>query len=509
MKVFTSSEIRFLEQCSAEAGTNLGQLMEKAGSAIAAFLKRQLELKDKNLVVLCGKGNNGGDGFVCARRLASLGHKVDVILAQGEPQTELAKEAFSRLKDVNILDWSKNKYEIEGILEQADVIVDAVFGLGFHGAVDSIVERLLSTANKSKALRVAADLPSGAECDTGKVEGCCFTADYTLTFTSVKPANVIHPASGYCGKNVVVPVGIDKRLVESLPSTFSVINENITASLFRRRNPQSHKGNYGRLLMICGSYGMAGAAIMAARAALRCGIGLLNLVVSKECYPIIAATIPEAIFTVTDFSTDESTKESGEALFEALKKSTACVIGCGLGSEASRYINTVLLFAHCPVVVDADGINYLAENPEELTKAKTDVILTPHPGEMSRLTGKTILQVQMDRLSVAKKFSREYQVYTVLKGSGSLVVSPEGDVRLNTTGNPGMARGGSGDVLAGMIGAFAAQGMHPADAATAGVFIHGKAGDICANKLSQTAMLPTDIIEVLPEVFKKIETAQN
>ncbi|MEG1426512.1 MAG: NAD(P)H-hydrate dehydratase [Oscillospiraceae bacterium] len=506
MKVFTSTEIKFLEQCTVESGTSMTELMEKAGSAVTAFIKKQTEVAEKSIVILCGKGNNGGDGFVCARRLSKLGARVIVVLAQGNPGTALAQEAFQKMgSGTVVLDWNIKRYEIEGELEHADIIVDAIFGLGFRGAVDSIIERLISTANKGEALRIAIDLPSGAECDTGKVEGCCFTANYTVTFTSIKPANVIHPATGYCGKNVVASVGIDKRLFDSLPSTFSVIKENTIYGLFRKRNPQSNKGSYGRLIMICGSYGMIGAAIMAARGALRCGVGLLNMVVGKECYPLLAAAVPEAIFTIMDFSTDERTKESGELLFAELKKATACVIGCGLGSDTARYLSTVLHFAPCPVVVDADGINYLAENLEELTELHIPVILTPHPGEMARLTGKTVLQIQMDRLTAAKRFATEYQVYTVLKGAGTFVASPDGDIRLNTTGNSGMAKGGSGDVLAGMIGSLLAQGMSPAEGAAAAVHLHGKAGDICAKNLSQQAMLPTDLIEKLPEVFLEIE----
>lgn len=506
MKVFTSSEIRFLEKCATESGTSMTDLMEKAGSAVAAFVKKQMEVTGKTVSILCGKGNNGGDGFVCARRLHRMGAEVNVILAQGEAATALSKDAFQKMGgSVTVLDWSVRKYEIESILEKSDVIVDAIFGLGFRGAVDSILERLIGSANKSNALRIAVDLPSGAECDTGKVEGCCFTAHYTLSFTSVKPANVIQPATGYCGKNVVAPVGIDKRLVDSLPSTFSVIKESSVAAMFKKRSPQSNKGNYGRLLMICGSYGMVGAAVMAARGALRSGVGLVNMVVSRDCYPLMAASLPEAVFTVMDFSTEESTKSSSETLFEALQKASACVIGCGLGEETSRYLSTVLKFSPCPVVVDADGLNYLSQHMAEFSSLRSPVVITPHPGEMARLTGKTILQIQMDRISVAQKFSKEFGVYTVLKGSGTLVASPDGDIKLNTTGNAGMAKGGSGDVLAGIIGAFIAQGMSPENSATAGVHIHGKAGDICSQRLSQQSMLPTDLIETLPEVFKKIE----
>ncbi len=507
MKIFTKSEINFLENCAVEAGVPLYDLMEKAGAAVAVFVKKQTEVQNKNIVILCGKGNNGGDGFVCARRLSKLNSNVSIILTQGEAKTDIAKEAFSKLEnDVNIIDFSTNKFESENAIEKADIIIDAIFGIGFKSGMDSMTERVISYSNKSKALKFAVDIPSGAECDTGKIADCCFMADFTVAFTAIKPANVIYPAAGYCGKNVVAPVGIDKKYIDSLPGTFSVIKEADVNSLFKRRNPSSHKGTFGTLLMICGSYSMLGAAIMAGRAALRSGVGLLNMVVSKECYPIIAGNIPEAIFTVVDFSDDETTKHSCELLYSAINKADACVVGCGLGDESERYVPIIMKFATCPVVLDADALKVFAKNPLEYSDRRCEVVVTPHPGEMAKMMGKTVLQIQIDRMILSKRFAKEFKVYTVLKGSGTIISSPTGETRLNTTGNPGMAKGGSGDVLAGMIGSLLAQGLKPLAACTAGVYIHGKAGDICSEMLSQTSMLPTDLIKYIPKVFSKIES---
>lgn len=505
MKVYTSGDIRFLEKCAVESGVTMAMLMEKAGSAVAAFTMKQFG-RDKKIIILCGKGNNGGDGFVCARRLAKIQAQVTVILADGKPKTELAQNAFASLPEaVEIIDWEENKYRTETLLENADIIVDAVFGFGFAGEVEanSSLARLIGSANKSAANKIAVDLPSGAQCDTGKVKGVCFRADYTVTFTAIKPANVLSPSAGFCGKNVIAPVGIEKSMVDAYPSSFSVIKESMAASRMLTRDPQGNKGSFGRLLMICGSYGMAGACIMAAKGALRSGVGLLNIAVPKEIYPIIASQIPEAIYTVLD-------GDAGDAeLFSALKAASACLIGCGLGALADRYVPAVLRFAECPVILDADAINYVAKNIEELARTKNSVILTPHPGEMARLIGKTAYLVQENRFLTAKSFAAEYGVYTVLKGAGTLIAAPDGEMQLNITGNVGMAKGGSGDVLAGIISSLCAQGLGAMDACCLGVYVHGKAGDVCARRLSVTSMLPTDLAESLPEVFLRLETIKS
>lgn len=506
MNVYTSSDIKLLENATVESGTTMEQLMDKAGSAVAAFIFRQWEVKGKRVAIVCGKGNNGGDGFVCAGILKRRGAEVSVILAMGNPSTELARNAYNSMPEgIDIINWESDMFRCESILDNADFVVDAVFGFGFRGKIEGSLGKLMERAGSSKGVRIAVDLPSGAECDTGKVAGACFTADYTVTFTGMKPACVLYPAVDYCGMNVIAPVGIDKSALETYPSTFSVIKEKYAASLLPKKDPQGNKGSFGRLLMICGSYGMIGASVMAARAALRSGVGLLNMAVTKDIYPIIAPMVPEAIFTVMDFTDEVSCNESGEALFSALKAATACLIGCGLGKEASRYVSTVLKFASCPVILDADALNYAAKDPEELAGKSYPVIVTPHPGEMARLTGKTVHIVQQDRFNTAKNFASEYGVYTVLKGAGTLIASPDGEIKINTTGNAGMAKGGSGDVLAGIIASLAAQGMEPMDACSLGVYVHGKAGDYCAEKLSKTAMLPTDLIEELPSVYLKLE----
>ncbi|MGN0479548.1 MAG: NAD(P)H-hydrate dehydratase, partial [Hominenteromicrobium sp.] len=481
------------------SGVSMETLMENAGAACAAFIEEKMAVRGKKAVILCGKGNNGGDGFVIARLLSKAGAGVTVVLMQGAPASALAKQAYDKMhKGIEII---LAKHAARAV-DTADLIVDAVFGFSFHGKLPAVMEPLIERANASKALRVAVDVPSGAQCDTGAVEGVCFRAQYTVTFTAMKPAGVVYPAAGYSGLTVVRQVGIKREFLQMLPCDTESVPLGSLCPLFPKRDPESHKGTYGRLLMLCGSIGMAGACMMAARAALRSGVGLLNIAVPHALYPILAPAVPEAVFTLYD--PDETL---GPRLAEAIQKADACLVGCGLGTApyAERIVQTVLESARCPVVLDADALNILAKAPEKLLIPHAPVIVTPHPGEMSRLCGKPMADIRADRIRTAKEFAAKYRVITVLKGAGTVTAAPDGEVRINTTGNAGMAKGGSGDVLAGMTGSLLAQGMKPFEAAYAAVCIHGAAGDRCAEKRSEHGMLPTDLIEMLPEVFLEIE----
>lgn len=325
---------------------------------------------------------------------------------------------------------------------------------------------------------------------------------------------------------------------------YPLITLDPTLPFLHPRAQETHKGSYGTLLLICGSYGMVGAAAMAARAALRCGVGLVNVVTRKRCYPLLAPMLPEAVFTVLDDdeleafgaaadgvatpanadasaaspaninttasvgnATDTHSTEpthsnpSREKLLQALRGASACVIGCGLGADAAYYLPAVFAEAQCPLVVDADALNYLAQHRVLFASATAPLLVTPHPAEMARLCGASTSEVQADRVNTALSFAKEHNAITILKGAGTVVATPAGQAKINPTGNAGMAKGGSGDVLAGMLGAFLAQKIAPATAAEAAVYIHGAVGDICAKRLSQTAMQPTDMIEALPQFF--------
>lgn len=290
-------------------------------------------------------------------------------------------------------------------------------------------------------------------------------------------------------------------------SAVRAIGMDTVRRMLRPRDPESNKGDYGRLLCVCGSEGMAGAAAMSVRAALRCGAGIVEAALPRSIYPIVSAQTPEAVFTLLDPSAEGGlSARDADLLGKALSKATACLVGCGLGTGAAALEEVGFLFAEArvPLIVDADGINLVACNINVLKTARAPVILTPHPGEMARLLGTSPSDVQAHRAEYAAGFACAHRVILVLKGAGTLVALPDGRLFRNTTGNAGMAKGGSGDVLAGMAGSFAAQGIEPWLAAAGAVYLHGLAGDRCAERFSQTAMLPTDLIGMLPSLFSEI-----
>ncbi len=513
MKIYTSENIKALEKLAVEKGTSMTELMTNAGNAVAdAVLGEFPSVQGKKLVILCGKGNNGGDGYVCANRLFENNALVRVVLVQGPPSTELAMNAFKELYSaIPVYDYCEDnketKNDILSYIAEADIIVDGIFGFGFKGAVRGYLIDVVKAVNAASAFKLAIDIPSGVCCDSGEVLGEAVKADYTVTFTAPKPTFFTEPGKSHCGKFRVAFVGIDGQDTKNIPTDFAVLTDADAKKLMISRKSDSNKGSFGKLVIICGSMGMIGACIMCAKGALRSGVGLVNIVVTKDIYPLIAPMLPEPVFTVLDFENLDAKKKSFEKLSSALSSATAVVMGCGLGELAEKYVPLILENCVCPILLDADALNYISKHMGLLENRDYPIIVTPHPGEMSRLTGKEIKEIQSHRLKTAKEFSEKYGVITLLKGSGTVICSPnEGaSVHINISGNAGMAKGGSGDVLAGIIGSLAAQGLSPEKAAVLGAFVHGKAGDLAAEALGKTAMLPTDLIEYLPKVYSNLE----
>lgn len=510
MKVLNAEQTRSLEKSAVKAGISYLQLMENAGAAAARFIKKRFPVDQKRVVVLCGKGNNGGDGFVAARHLAELGAKVIVVLVEGQPGTDIARGMYEKLADtaVKTVDYLETPEMIAPMLSSADFIVDAIYGIGFHGSIPEYLHPLFIVVKSCSAMVISLDVPSGVLCDTGSIQGKCIRANYTVSFTTLKNAHLLQPGKTYCGQVAVVPVGITSALINRQPTTLEVTEQHVARAMVKPRKPESNKGSYGRLLCVCGSVGMAGAAVLSAKAAVRCGAGLVNVALPSLIYPIVAQNVTEPTYTLlNNLPNGMLSGESERNLFAFLSRSTACLIGCGMGKSAgtTAMVTKLISTAKCPLVIDADGINIVAEHIDVLKTAKGPVVMTPHPGEMARLLKTTVADVQAHRLEYARKFAAEHNVTMVLKGAGTIAVSPEGKAFLNITGNPGMAKAGSGDVLAGMIASFVAQGVNPLTAAAGAVYLHGLAGDRCAQQLSKCAMLPTDMIEKLPELFLEIE----
>ena len=481
MDVLTKELIKNSEENAVRNGTfSFLELMKKAGDTATDIICENTDTENKKIAVICGSGNNGGDGFVIAANLINKGCDVTVITPLGEPRTDSAKHYFSAVPDTVI------KSEFDG---EYDIIIDAVFGIGLDRAVDSKIEALIECINSKSAYKAAVDVPSGIECNSGKILGKCVKADLTVTFIALKPCFLLVPGANFVGKTVVADIGVK-------PCGYTY--KTIEAPVFKKREHNSHKGTFGTAALICGSYGMAGAAILSTRACLRSGVGIAKAVVPKGIYDILTCAVPEAVCVVAKQTRGGTFK--GNLDFEkATRNATAVLIGCGIGNNkhTRKLVARLIKNTKIPTVIDADGINALVSNINILKKTDAPIILTPHPGEMARLCNITTAEVEKDRVKIAESFAKEYNCFVVLKGANTVVATPDGEIWFNNCGNPGLATGGSGDVLAGITVSYLAQGLKTAEAIKAAVYMHSATADKVANIKGEAALLPSDIIEAL------------
>lgn len=481
MKILTTDLIRKSEESAVASGAfSLRDLMFRAGSAAAEIIMQKYDCRNKKITVVCGRGNNGGDGCVIAGILAENGGRVTVATPFGAPSTENAAYYYNKLKYVT---------KTDAFTPDADIIVDAIFGIGLNRAPDEKTAEVINAINSSDGIRVAVDIPSGVGADSGRVLGCAVNADLTVTFIALKPCFVLPDGSDYCGEVLVADIGAP-------PVSYSFLTTE--KPIFKKRRHNSHKGAFGTGLMLCGSYGMAGAAILAARAALRSGIGILKAAVCESIYYPFTVSAPEAVCLPVRPGGKGTLCPDNLNLPELLKGCSAALIGCGMGNneDTARLVKELTEISEIPLVIDADGINALAESIDIIKKSKAPVILTPHTGEMARLCSLTVREVEENRVETARGFALKYGCVLVLKGANTIIAEPNGEVYFNMTGNPGMSTGGSGDALAGIILSLLAQGLNAADAAKAAVYLHGEAGDKAARR-GERAMLPSDLIEEL------------
>lgn len=481
MYVLTCDLIRKSEEEAVKCGVaSYLELMLTAGETVGKIIDKKFSCNGKKIAVVCGNGKNGGDGFVTARYLYEHGAKVTVITPMGIPQDGNALYFYNKLDNIEKTDYLSGNY---------DIIVDAVFGIGLNRAPSDELTALFSKINSLSAIKVSVDIPSGVEADTGRVFTSCVDADLTITFIALKRCFVLPEGSDYCGEVIVADIG-----VKPIEQGFEIINK----PNFKKRRHNSHKGTFGKALLICGSYGMAGAAILSARAALRSGLGIAECVVCDGIYQAFTSAVPEAVCVPK--KTDESgTLKAIDNISKLLDNCSSVLFGCGVGQsgETFKILKDIIDNSTIPTVIDADGINLLSNSIDLLKKSKATVILTPHPGEMARLCGCSVKEIESDRINKAKNFAQKYNCILVLKGANTIVALPNGEVTVNLNGNPGMATGGSGDVLAGILVSLLAQGMEPSLAAKAAVYLHGEAGDKAAEHRSKHSMLPSDIIEEL------------
>jgi len=508
MKIFTAEEMRNAEAMAVSGGVSWLDLMERAGSACAERIIARLgENRAARVTIVCGKGKNGGDGLVIARKLAEAGFTATVILAHGNPEAGDALTMLAKLPEllVRVLRVDGNVEAARSAIQKADVVVDALFGIGFRGVPDAKTSELIGLM-PSLAYKIAVDMPSGVESDSGAVNGACVNADLTLVISALKPAHVLYPSRAFCGEIEVVQSGVEEQFYKDAPHSARTYNESEVRDLMPRRSEISNKGDFGRVLSVCGSRRYAGAAVFAAMGAVRSGAGLVFAALPDCAYAAIGPQLTETPLMALP-SNAQGTFSVGaipELLLET-KKADAIILGCGLGlnGDTREIVKTLVQNAESTVIIDADGINALCNNIDVLREARAPLILTPHPGEMSRLTGVSVAEIQKNRAEIAEDFAKTYGVTLVLKGANTVVAEPGGGVCVNTTGNPGMAKGGSGDLLSGIIAGFAAQGVP--DAAAIGVYVHGLCGDLAAERTSRRGMTPRDCLDALPFVLSKFE----
>lgn len=495
MHIVTPEQMRNIEDNSEACGVSKRTLMINAGKKLAEIIDSHCN-DDKKIVFLVGTGNNGGDCSVAAENLLDMGYKnISIVLVCGTPKTELAKEMYERVS--GHIDVSGN-YQC---ISEADIIVDGVFGTGFHGGLDKKISDIF--ALNENAYRIAVDVPSGGNSHTGTVSDGTFRADETVTFGFMKTGMTQYPLKDFCEKITVADIGIPENACTATERKYSLIERQSFPDFPPKRKSDSHKGNFGKILIIAGSNNMRGAAYFAVSGALKSGAGLVQLATVGKCIDTVSVLAPEATFI------EMSHDNNGFMQFEPeklnLNKYNAVVIGCGMGvtSETTELTKFVVENSEVPVIIDADGINCIASDIDILLKKKTDIILTPHVGEMSRLLKCTAAEISADRFFSAEYLAEKYRVTLILKGAGTVIADGK-NTSINSTGNAGMSRGGSGDILSGIIGAIAGQDYSAFDSACIGAYLHGLAGDIAAEKLTQEAMLPRDIIDCLFDSFRKL-----
>lgn len=494
MKIFSANQIRQWDRFTIEnEETSSLQLMERAAKSCTSWLINRFG-SSAEYCVFCGPGNNGGDGFAVARLLHSEGADVTVYAdLQNLPKTEDAQSNLEALQQVSgITLYDLNIFPEVG-LDRKVIIIDALFGSGFSGNLRGVYKNAVHKLNSLENMRVSIDLPSGLGADEySGPDSVVVSADYTLTFQSPKKT-FLHPETGvFSGKVVLLDIGLSKEFYEAETSEQFTVDEQLICRSFHRRSSFSNKGNFGKSLIVAGSYGKTGAAVLAVRGALRTGSGI-TVSAGPSCgYNILQTACPEAMFEA--FGTTHLTAfEAGE--------DTVVGVGPGLGRhpETAAALRDFLHRWRKPLVLDADALNILAENPEFLRLLPAQSIITPHPREFERLFGKT--SDSFNRTSLAKQMAAELNICIVLKDHHTQVITSSGEVYYNTSGNAGMAKGGSGDVLLGMITALLAQKYSTEQAAVLAVWIHGKAGDLAAEKKSQEAMLATDLLDEIGNVF--------
>lgn len=497
----------------ASIGLPTDKLMENAGKAVAEEIRRILHSIDQqHILFLIGPGNNGGDGLVTARYLYDWGAKVSVYLCGSRINDSNLK--LVRQRDITCVEVAqdKNLDRFEGLLSSASCVVDALFGTGkvrpLQGIYTQVLDRVSNSKGKNGDLRIIAiDLSSGLNADNGAVDPACLYVDNTITLGLPKMGLFNFPGAERTGKLTIADIGIPSYLADSI--TAELITGEWVRTVLPERPLNANKGSFGRILVTAGSINYVGAAYLACSGAMRVGAGLVTLATAASLHPILASKLTEATYLPLPESQPGIISPQGaELVNQQLNQYNVLLLGCGIGQSqsAQEFVTSLLFREGLPtLVLDADALNILAQTSNWWQLLTGDTILTPHPGEMARLSGASVAEIQSDRVGIARKLAAEWHKTIVLKGAYTVIAAPDGRCRISNIANPGLASAGTGDVLAGAIAGMVAQGLSPFDAASLGVYLHGEAAEIVRTMLGDVGMNASDLLLILPIAIKQLK----
>ncbi|MEG0854319.1 MAG: NAD(P)H-hydrate dehydratase [Angelakisella sp.] len=506
MKFATTAAMRRIEELENQKGTSYFQMMQEAGNRSAELLCQQFDFLEKRVTVLCGNGNNGGDGFVVAARLQEQGARVTVVLCKGSPATEAASMAFDALPAAVAVVTLPFKDIRELIL--ADFIIDAIYGIGFHGQPGDEEQKLFCRCRKSEAIKISLDIPSGVVGDNGRYISC-FQADMTIAMGVYKPAHLVSWRQQFAGEVILAETSLTSVALQS-----GLLLHSLTPQLcsLPHRQPWGHKGNNGRLALVCGSRRFPGAAVLACAGALHSGVGYVHLLATQHVCNIVAGHFPEVIYTPLPENEQGGIDSAAtEQVLRVVDSCNAVAVGCGMGStpHTAALVTSILRESKTPLLLDADGLNCLEGRVELLATAQCPVVITPHPGEFSRLARAHIDMTSEDYTLAAAQLSVEADITLLLKGAVTGIFRGKRQPVFSFQGSDCLARGGSGDLLSGIIASLMAQGLDTDAATLCGAWLHGRSAVLAAEELNHRFVQPSDLIEFLEAAIEEQETVEQ
>lgn len=514
MRLVTASEIREMDSLAIkEMGISGTVLMENAArGAVRVFIDYFEPSPGSSITILCGRGNNGGDGYVMARYLHEIGMNVrvavigDMSRISGDALVNL--EILGRIGvEINEIESDEKWKSFNDAIKSCDFIIDGLLGTGLNSPVRGSFKNVIDDVNASGKRVMSIDIPSGLNADNGKVMGAAVKADITVTFGFPKPGLLVFPGADFAGHLALIDIGIPGTVSSRFETGHDLIEPHDFMQLLSNEKGDVHKGKRGHLLILAGSEGKTGAAALCAMGALRAGAGLVTVGIAESLNPVLEKKLTEAMTVALPETKEKSLALSAkEDILRLMDNKTAVAIGPGLSTnpETVNLVCEILKLLKLPVVLDADALNALSMVPDSLKYLDRSKILTPHPGEMSRLAGLSVKDIQTDRIETSRRFAKEWQCNLILKGAGTILADPDGMVSINPTGNPALASGGTGDVLTGMIAGFLARGLTPVKASRAGVYLHGMAADYLALKAGEAGILASEISEAVPYLVKSL-----